>query len=200
MFSSNIDSRETDTLSFVVYVDKITKEYVQDLKSIKQIVKTDLIKSKKGEIAKKQVSNITDKFEKAVQELAKIKGVKTFAISKKEILLNQKKNLTTLSEIKKHIPSQNVLFDIVSTLKKGEAKYFLLPNGDYLVIGIKQVNKGNITDITFLKIIEKYMDTTIKRDFNNIAINAFKHQLQIKIDNKALDRITRSIDKEEDNR
>jgi peptidyl-prolyl cis-trans isomerase D len=196
--SPNVDSLETDTLSFVIHVDKVTKSYYPELKEISDTVKNDLIKSRKDEIARKKVHGITEKYGSSVQELLKLKGIKTYEVSKKEILMSQQKMSKNVEAISKDIPNLNIVLDIVSTLKKGNSKYFTLPNGDYLIVGVKDVKKSDSDDVRFSDIINKYINDGAKNDFSEISMQAFKNCLEVKIDNKTLDRITRLADNEDE--
>jgi hypothetical protein len=196
--SPNIDSLEVDTLSFVVHIDKVTKEYFPELKTVFKTIKSDLIKSKKDEIAKKKAYEITEKQGGSIKELSKLSGVKTYEISKKEILMHQQQKSKNVEEILKHIPNVNVVMDIISTSQKGSSKYFSLPSGDYLIVGIKEVKKVESSDERFVDIIGKYVDNTAKKDFTETSVDIFKQGLKVKVDDKAIDKITKFSDSEEE--
>lgn len=196
--SSMVDSHELDAISFVVSVKKINKESIPELKEIKQIVKNDCINDRQDEVAKDKVYGITNSGNKSIRDVVKLKEVKSFTISKKDIIMDQKLESKNVSSLSKTIPNMNIVMDIMSTLKKGESKYFVLPNGDYMVVGIKEVIKSDGVDAKFNNTVNAYVDNAAKKDMAVISINAFKAQLKIKINDGLLNEITKTVDDDEE--
>ncbi len=195
--SQIIESRELDTLSFVVWVDKVTPEYIPEMNSIKTTVKEDYIKSRKDEMAKKKADEILDANEKAVSSFANSFKAGTYTISKRDIIMYQTEQANNVTQIMKIIPNLNVVLDLISTLHKGEAKYFVNENGDYLLVGLKETTNPKTNDIKFSSIVDRYIDNSLKKDIPQISMVAFKNQLKITVDEKLIKKITSSVDDEE---
>lgn len=192
-----IDSHELDTLSFVVSVKKINKESIPALSEIKQTVKNDCVKSRKNEIAKDKAQDIIAAGDKAVADVMKLTGVRSFTLSKKDIIMDHKIKTKTVSSIAKVIPNLNIVMDILSSSKKGEAKSFNLPDEGYIIIAVKDVSPSKGIDAQFSNIINTYVDNIAKKDMALMAINAFKSQVKIEVNEERLKEITKSVDDEE---
>lgn len=197
--SAMIESHENDTLSFVVYVNRVKKEHVQDFKTISEKVKGDCIKKKKDELAKEKVDEIIEQAEKSIDGISKLNGVKTYSMSRKDVLMYGQEKSKNVTELMKVIPNQNVIMDILSTLKVGQSRYFLTADGNYLLVGMKAKASPKESDVKFDNIITKYVNAGASNDMSSIALNAFKTQLKIKIDHKMLDKITTSADADDAN-
>lgn len=195
--SSTIDSHEVDTLSFVVCVKKVNKESVPELTVIKETVKADCAKDRQNEAAKDIVTDITDSGDKAITSVGTLKNVQLITISKKDILMDPKMETKKVSSLAKIIPNMNVVMDVLSNLKKGEAKYFIMPNGDYMLVAMKDVVQADSVDARFSNTISAYIDNASKKDMSLIAVKAFKAQSKIKINEGILNEITKSVDDED---
>ncbi len=196
--SSIIDSLEVDTLSFVVCVKKINKEAIPELTIIKDTVKIDCAKDKQNEVANDIVMEITNSGRKAITAFDKLKNVESMTVSRKDILMDPKMETKKIASLAKIIPNMNIVMDILSNLKKGEAKYLIMPNGDYMLIGIKNVVKADGLDARFSNTINNYLDNVSKKDMALIAVKAFKKQFDVKINEAILNKITKSVDDEDD--
>jgi hypothetical protein len=161
-------------------------------------VKADLIKDKKTEVMLKKINDILNKNEKAVELVLKMPQTEQCTVSKSEILESKENSTTNAEAVLKHIPNVDTVISLLSTLSKGNVKHFALPNGDYLLVGISKVVKLETVNLKTLKTLEKYVDSTVEKEFPEIATNAFKQNMKIKIDEKGLNAVTKDVDSTEE--
>ncbi len=192
-----IESRENDTKSYVVFIDKINKESMPKYEDIKDKVKKDVIDEQKNKIAREKISKIIDESKNTAKDISNMKGSKLFRISKKDLIFYaHEKNNKEISRILESIPNINVVLNIISSLNKNSGTYFK-DKDRYILVGIKDIKKSQNIDPKFEEAINKHIDQTLSFDMTNLAIQAFRHNQKIKIDKKTIDEITKNSDEDE---
>ncbi|MDR3030977.1 MAG: SurA N-terminal domain-containing protein [Holosporales bacterium] len=197
--SQTIDSRETDTMSYVVYTRKIYPEKVPDYEQIAETVKKDFILDEKNQKAIEQIDLINKKGANAAAEVSKLTGVKSFRLSKKSFLLHEKNHSKEAERILKEIPNPGTVLNILSSIKNGHSIYFKIENGDYIVIAVKNIEQASNRDPEFSKMVSNYIDSNMANDIIPIVLNTLKKQMKIKVDNKLIEEITKTSDDAENN-
>ncbi|MDR1488408.1 MAG: SurA N-terminal domain-containing protein [Holosporales bacterium] len=197
--SPTIDSHEMDTLSYVVYINKINKERIPDLAEIQNRVKEDCINFKKNEIAREKAEDIVNEEDRAIEKVVKLPKAKSYSVSKKDIIIHQQNPSNNVAVLLEIISNPNTIIEILTNLKKGEARHFTddQNTGDYIVVAIKGVEKPKNNDVKFDQIITKYIDTGCQKDMPNICMEVFKSLVKIETNNKLLDKITADMEERE---
>jgi peptidyl-prolyl cis-trans isomerase D len=198
--SQIIESKESDEVAYVVYVRNITKASVPDYDKISKKVKENCITEKKEKEAETQVRAIVDKGPEACGAVLKLKGAKSFKISKKDVLLaiGQKVMSNDTKAIMAEIPNPNVILNTLSTMKKGEAMEYKLPGGGYVIIALKEAQSGIKASDEFGKVVSNYLDTGASKDVVPIAMKAFKKMHEVDVDEELVDELVKVTDKDEE--
>lgn len=197
--SQIIDSRASDTLSFVVFTRKVVPAQIPAYEKIKETVKDDCINEMKNEVAISQIDGIMKNSEGAAKEVSKMKGSKKFKISKKDIMTFEKTHSAEVKRILEDIPNPNVMMNILSAIKVGEATYFKATEGEYYVVAIEDMSQTQTADAEFSKALSNYIDSASANDIIPLSMNAFKKDTKIKIEHKLIEEITKTNDEEEQN-
>lgn len=196
--SQTIDSKETDTVSYVVFVRSIEKSSVPEFEKIKEQVKKDFIFEKKDKAANEKINEITNKKLEASKSVSKMHDVKKFRFSKKELLTNKDHSSKEIDAILKELPNVNVVLNVISTLRKGEANHYKISENEYIVVAIDDVEKIENTTPEFKNVMSQYIDSGSANDIVPVAMDAFKKNLKINIDHKFLDEITKTTDEQDE--
>jgi peptidyl-prolyl cis-trans isomerase D len=197
--SSTIASRASDTISYVAFVRKVETAAVPEFEKVAAQVKKDFIFEQKGKVASQRINEIVSKNVEASKEVSKMAGVKRFRFSKKDLIMNEKHHYKDVDEMLKEIPNINLVLDIVSTLKKGEANYYKVSEEEYILVSIENIEKTQKVAPEFKEVIDRYLDLGVANDVPPLIIMAFKHKANIKINQKLLDQITKRDDERESN-
>ncbi len=192
--SQTIDSKESDTLSYVVMVNGIQKSMIPEFNKIKVQVEHDYTIEKKEKSALEDINEIIGMNQRATKELKKKYSVKTFKFSKKDLILNKDHSHKEVEGVLNEISNPNVVLNIISTLKSGEVNYYKVSDNVYIFVGIDKIEKAQNSSKEFLDVISKYVDTGTANDVVPVALTAFKKNLKVDIDHKLIDEITKQDD------
>lgn len=192
--SQTIDSKETDTLSYVVMVNKIQNAMIPEFNKIKTQVQNDYEIEKNEKSALNDINEIIGMKQKATTELKKKYPVKTFRFSKKDLILNKNNSHKEVEGILREIPNPNVVLNIISTLKSGEVNYYKISDNAYIFVGIDRIEKAQNSSKEFLDVISRYVDGGTANDVIPVALTAFKKNLKVDIDHKLVDEIVKHED------
>lgn len=141
--TATIDSKEIDTLSFVVRVNNIKKAYVPAFEEIKDKVKEDVIFDKKDKLAQKEIKELKKKGADAYKDLRKFGGKpEQFTLSKIDLLMNARttKYLSLFSKC----PNLDFIFGLLSA-KKGEILSTPDGRGNYILASLTNVHKKELS-------------------------------------------------------
>jgi peptidyl-prolyl cis-trans isomerase D len=188
--STTIESHEVDTLSFVVFVDKVEKEHVQSLESIHEKVSTDFKDAKRKEKARAVVEKIVDRAEDSIKSISALKNARTIKVSKKDLVLHGKTPSKEVESLLEIIPDINAIMDLVASLKVGRAQYFTDNSGDFIIIGVKEAEKSSTSDPSFNNLVLQYIDDGAANDIEKVTYLALKSQRSVKINEEALNKMT----------
>jgi peptidyl-prolyl cis-trans isomerase D len=195
-----IDSKATDTVSYVVYIRKIDPAKIPSFEEIEDFVKDDFYRNEKNTNALEKIDMINKKGAGASAEILKLNEVRKYKISKKDILLYEKEYSTEVEKILKQIPNINILFNVVSSLKNGHSTHFKTATGDYIIIASRKISDKAADDSSeFAKVISNHIDSNTANDIIPLAINAFKGKMKVKIDKELVEEITKTSDSNENN-
>jgi peptidyl-prolyl cis-trans isomerase D len=187
--STTIESHDIDTLSFVVFVNKVVKEHVQSLKSIHDTVTSDFKSEKKKEKARDTVEKIVDITDDPIKNITALKNAQTFKVSKKDLVMQEKSPSKDVKDLLEIIPDVNVIMDLIASLKVGRAQYFLDKNEDFIVVGVKDEEKSSKPDSSFNNFVLQYIDDGAMNDIARVTSIALKSQQPVEISDEALNKI-----------
>ena len=196
--SQTIDSKETDTLSYVVAIDKVQPAVIPEFNKIKDQVKRDYILDKKEKSLTEDLNEIAGMSTKAAAQMKKKFNTKSFKFSKRDVLTQSQHKNAEVEEILNEIPNPNAVLNIVSSLKSGEISYYKISDTEYLVCGIDNINRAGETSKEFYAAISRYIDAGTSNDVIGATLAAFKQTMKIDIDNKLIDEVTKSSDEKGD--
>lgn len=188
-----IDSKETDTVSYVVFVKKVRAESIPAFETIKDKVKHDYILEEKQKDILKQIGDITET-KNPVATLKDKFETKSFKLSKKDLLLNQKVGNPVVDNLLSELPNPNVILNIISSLKEKEVTYLKLSDSEYVIIGMDKISRAQKTSPEFSQIISSYLKNALSSDTVKISLSAFKNNLKVDIDQKLLNEIVKKED------
>jgi hypothetical protein len=191
--SSMIPSR-TGGAEYVVAVRKVHKENIPEYSVVRSQVMRDFITEKKNKIAINRIDEILSKDKEAAAEVAKMDGVKSFKFSKMDVISHSKNPSTTVASVLKEIPNANVVWNIVSTLRKGEAVHYKVSDTQYVVIAIRDVTQSSSTSSDFASGMNRYADSCTEQDAPMIAVDAFKRQIKVDMNEARIASATKHID------
>ncbi|MDR1391291.1 MAG: SurA N-terminal domain-containing protein [Holosporales bacterium] len=194
--SQTIDSREADTVSYVVFVDAIQKTQVPPFEEIKEQVKRDYIAKGKNKKIIERINEVINKGKEAANELKKMGDFKKFACSQKDLILN--KDNSNVEKILKEIPNSNVVFDVISKLKEGEATYYKVKDGEYIIVAIDNVKKSQGSSPEFVSTISRHIDDGTEREVLLLLLKEFRNNFKVDIDYKFIDEIVKNENHEID--
>ena len=187
-----IESKEVDTVSYVVWVRKINKEAIPELAKIKDKVKKDYIFEKKN----KEVLNIMNELiganKNALEKLKQIDNTKKYVISKKDLIT--KSDNKDVKDIMEQIRSYEILYDALSVLHRNDSKYYRISHDKYVFIHISDIQQPKQASNTVLYMLNKHLTNSISNDIVVLAKKAFKDKQQIKRNNKVIDERTKKND------
>ncbi len=193
-----IDSRETDTLSYVVFVQKVKKSEIPQFEQISEEVRKDYVLEQKDKIALDKINEILNSEEKVADKVLNLKNSRSFKLSKMDLLRKQEDQPKVVSEIVKILENPNIAMNIISTLGEGEASYYKISDGEYLVFGITKIDRSRYSSGEATQLIYNYFDRAASNDVLPIAMEGFKKFLKIKIDNKLINEVVKAEDEREE--
>ncbi|MDR2598148.1 MAG: SurA N-terminal domain-containing protein [Holosporales bacterium] len=196
-----IESKEDDSVSYVAYVRKIEKSEVPQLEKIIGKVKDDYITRNKEKEAEKMARDITNNGDEAATDVKKRKGVRVYKLSKKDLIMAVQRNEMKgdVTKILLDIPNPDILFNVMSTTRKGEAVSYKLPDGGQIVVAIQDVSVGVSASDEMRKIFSNHVDAGASRDIMAVAMNAMKQPLDIEINKDVIGELIQSSDKADEN-
>ena len=185
-----IESKEIDTIAYVVWVRKVQKETIPPLNEIKDKVKNDYIFEQKNKATIDYMNElINDKTSKKIKEH---KNTKTFVISKKDIIM--KSDNENVKQIVEEIPNYEILMDILSTIYRNKTKYYRISDNEYVLVNISKIEQPKQASNTMLYIVNKYINNSTANDILMIAKKEFKDRQKIKKDHKIINERTKVQD------
>jgi peptidyl-prolyl cis-trans isomerase D len=196
-----IESKEDDLLSYVVYVKKINKADIPQFEKISGQVKSDYIAYIKEKEASKTAQEIVGKGNDAASDVKKLKGVKIYKLSKKDLIMavqRQKMN-GDIIKLLKEIPNPNLLLGVISTTRKGEAINCKLPEGGQVLIAVQDVSVAVTASDESRNIFKKHLESGASNDIISVIKDVFKEKLEIEVNRKVIEDLTQSNDKSEEN-
>ncbi|MDR1476290.1 MAG: peptidylprolyl isomerase [Holosporales bacterium] len=193
-----LESKEDDSIAYVIYVRDIKKSEMPKFETISGKVKNDYINHRKEKEIESQTREIVNKGDEAAAAVAQHKNVMRFKFSKKDLIMAAQGQVAKedVKKILKIIPNPNVVFNIMSTLRKGEAINYKLPEGErYAIIAFKDASVGvNATD-EMGKIISNHVDSGASSDVLPFTMIALKKPLDVEIDEEIVAELIHSTDK-----
>jgi hypothetical protein len=184
----------TGGAEYVVAVRKINKEDIPGYSVVRAQVTRDFILEKKNKVATDRINEVLSKDKKAAGEVAKMSGVKSFRFSKMDVISHSKDPSTTVTAVLNEIPNVNVVLNIISTLHKGEATHYKISGTQYVVVAIKDVTQSNQASGEFAGIMNRYVDSCTEQDAQLVAVDAFKRQMKVEVDEGRVASATKHID------
>jgi peptidyl-prolyl cis-trans isomerase D len=191
--SPTIPSR-TGGAEYVVAVKKVHKENIPEYSVVRAQTMRDFVLEKKNKLATDKINEILSKDKEAANEVAKMDGVKLFKFSKMDVISHSKNPSATVTNVLNEIPSPNVVLNVVSTLRKGEATYYKVSDTQYVVIAIRDMMHGNSTSSDFASVMNRYVDSCTEQDAPLVAVDAFKRQIKVKVNEARIASATKHID------
>ncbi|MDR1333469.1 MAG: SurA N-terminal domain-containing protein [Holosporales bacterium] len=188
-----IPSRAVDSIEYVVASRKIDKEAVPEFSTVRQVVMRDFILGKRDKMAIATINDILGKNKEAAKEVAKMKGVKSFKFSKMDVISHSKNPSPVVAGVLQEIPNANVVLNIVSALRSGEAMHYKLSDTVYIIVAIGSVERGNASQLS-VSTIDGYLDSCTERDAPQLIIDAVKRQIKVKVYQKRIDETAKRIE------
>jgi peptidyl-prolyl cis-trans isomerase D len=198
--TQTIESKENDTLSYVVYVRNIKKANIPEFDKISEKVKKDYINEKKGKEAETQVRAIVNKGLDACGEVLKLKDTKSYKVSKKDVIMavGQKTASQDTKDIMAEIPNPNVLLNTLGTMKKGEAIDYKLPDGNYVIIALKESGSSIRASDEFGRVVANYIDSGASKDVVPVAMKSFRKMHDVDVDEELVEELVKVTDKDDE--
>lgn len=186
-----IESKEIDTVSYVVWVRKIKKEAIPELDKIKDQVKKDYIFEKKDKATLEIMNDIVDNNKDTLNKMKYIDNTRKFILAKKD-LINKSDN-KDVKEIIDKLKSYEILNEVLSTLHKNDSKYYKISDNEYALVYVSDIDQPKQASNTILYMINKYLNNGISNDIVILTKNEFKARQKIKKNNKVIDERTNVI-------
>ena len=187
-----IESKEIDTVSYVVWVRKINKESIPALDKIKDKVKQDYIFENKNKTTLEKMNEIISDKKQTLEKINKINNTKKFVISKKDLIT--KSDNKDVEEIMKQIKSYEILNEVLSILHKNDSKYYRISQNEYALIHVSNIKQPKQASNTILYVLNKYLNNSIANDIITLAKKDFKSRQKIKRNEKIIDERTKVND------
>ncbi len=187
-----IESKEVDTVSYVVWVRKINKESIPALDKIKDKVKQDYIFENKNKTTLEKMNEIISDKKQTLEKINKINNTKKFVISKKDLIT--KSDNKDVEEIMKQIKSYEILNEVLSILHKNDSKYYRISQNEYALIHVSNIKQPKQASNTILYVLNKYLNNSIANDIITLAKKDFKSRQKIKRNEKIIDERTKVND------
>lgn len=184
-----IESKENDTLSYVVWVRKIKKEAIPELDKIKDRVKKDYIFEKKNKATLETMNEIIENNKKSLEKMQKIDNTKRFVVSKKDLIT--KSDNKDVKEIMEKLKSYEVLNEVLSTLHKNDSKYYRISQNEYALVHVADINQPKQASNTILYMLNQHLKNSISNDIVILTKKDFKNRQKIKRNNKVIDERTK---------
>lgn len=194
--ASEIVDSSDKPISYVAFVREISKAGSPDVLD-KEKIQIDIANEEMDQQAQHQINEIINLEEKSAEIVAKMDNVEKFILSKKEFMLeNSKAKIEKISQLGLNV---NMLFKFLSTMNMGQTVCFKLLTGDYILFSIQKKQVPEFANKMFIEELDKSLNYNTISDMNNLFIFAFKSQLKIKINDKAIDNMVKKIDISEKN-
>ena len=187
-----IESKEFDTVSYVVWVRKINKETIPELDKIKDKVRKDYIFEKKNKATLEKMNDITKDNKTALEKINKIDNTKKFTISKKDLMT--KSDNKDVQEIMKEVKSYEILNEVLSILHKNDSKYYRISQNKYALIHVSDIKQPQQASNTMIYLLNKYLNNSIANDIVVLAKRDFKNRQKIKRNEKIIEERTKTSD------
>ncbi|MBR1944280.1 MAG: SurA N-terminal domain-containing protein [Alphaproteobacteria bacterium] len=190
-----IESKEVDTVSYVVWVRKINKESIPELNKIKEEVKKDYVFEKKD----KELTNIMDDMiennKDILNQIKSLNNTKKFVIAKKDLMLqpDNKDIKKNIKEIIETLRSYEILNEILSTLHKEDSKYYKIANDKYAFVHVSDIEQPEQASNTVLYMIGQFLKNSVANDIVLLAKKDFKNRQNIKKYEKIIEERTKTV-------
>lgn len=186
-----IESKEIDTVSYVVWVRKINKEAIPELDKIKDQVKSDYISEKKDKATLEIINDMMEDNKDTLNKMKYISNTKKFVISKKDLIT--KSDNKDVKEIMERLKSYEVLSEVLSILHKNDSRYYKISKNEYALVHVSDIEQPKQASNTILYILNKYLNNSVSNDIVVLAKKDFKDRQKIKKNNKIIDERTKVI-------
>lgn len=186
-----IESKEIDTVSYVVWVRKIKKEAIPELDTIKEQVKNDYILEKKDKATLEIINDMMEDNKDTLNKMKYISNTKKFIISKKDLIT--KSDNKDVKEIMEKLKSYEILGEVLSILHKNDSKYYKISKDKYALVHVSDIEQPKQASNTILYILNKYLNNSVSNDIVILAKKDFKDRQKIKKNNKIIDERTKVI-------
>ena len=186
-----IESKDVDTVSYVVWVRKINKESIPELDRIKDKVKNDYIFENKEKEVTNIMNDMTENNTNILEQIKSIKNTKKFVIAKKDLMT--KSDNKDLQEIMETLKSYEILNEILSTLHKNDSKYYKIAKDKYAFVYVSDINQPEQASNTILYMLGQFLKNSISNDIVLLAKKDFKNRQNIKKHNKVIDERTKAV-------
>jgi peptidyl-prolyl cis-trans isomerase D len=192
--ASSIIPSHTGEAEYVVATRKVHKADIPAYNVVRSQVMCDFTLEKKNKLAIDKINEILSKNKEAADEVAKMSGVKLFKFSKMDVISHSKDPSATVTALLAEIPNANVVLNVISTLHKGKATYYKVSDTQYVVIAIKNVEQSSDASSDFVSVMNRYVDSCTEQDAPLIAVNAFKRQIKVEVNEDRIASATKHID------
>ena len=186
-----IESKDVDTVSYVVWVRKINKAAIPELSKIKDKVKNDYIFENKEKEVTNIMNDMIENNQNTLEQIKNIKNTKKFTIAKKDFMT--KSDNKDLKEIIEILKSYEILNEILSTLHKNDSKYYKIDKDKYAFVYVADIDQPEQASNTILYMLDQYLKTSIANDIVMLAKKDFKNRQNIKKYEKVIDERTKAV-------
>lgn len=186
-----IESKDIDTVSYVVWVRKINKESIPELDKIKDKVKDDYIFENKEKEVTNIMNDMIENNTNMLEQIKSIKNTKKFVIAKKDLMT--KSDNKDLQEIMETLKSYEILNEILSTLHKNDSKYYKIAKDKYAFVHVSDINQPEQASNTILYMLGQFLKNSISNDIVLLAKKDFKNRQNIKKHDKVIDERTKAV-------
>ena len=190
--STIIDAKESDMLSYVVWVNSITKELLPPFEVVKNQVTQDYVLDLKNKETVQALDELCNDSENSIKQLKKFDGVKSYKTCKSDLLLNADNE--DLKKLLHDCPYTGIVSDILSTIPQNKCRYYRVDPSTYLLIGVEKIDQPKQPSSTMKFIIKQFLGRSMGSDIHQITQVEIKKRQKISINDKIVDEVTRTID------
>jgi peptidyl-prolyl cis-trans isomerase D len=196
-----IESKESDSVSYVVYVRKIENSEIPQFEKIIDKVKNDYITHNREKEAETKAREIVGNDDKAAAEVEKQKKVKVYKVSKKDLIeaVHGHGTNVDMKKVLEVIQNPNIVMNIMSMIRKGEATNYKTPDGGQMVVAVQDTDIGVSASDETKKLLANFMEAGASNDIMAITMMALKKPLDIDIDKEAIGTLTQKSDQAGEN-
>lgn len=187
-----IDANENDTISYVVWINGITKESLPPFDDVKESVSKDYEAEAKNKETINTLSDLCNNISFPIAQLKKFKGATHFTLCKKDMLM--KSDNKDIEKIQKYCPYPGLISEALSILHQGQCKYYKILDDTYMLVGIDTVETPKAPTSVMKFVVKQFMGRTMSSDIFSIAQREIKNRQKIVQHENVMDEATRTID------